>query len=63
MEGTGGDIPRATAYGTPMNTQPVRPSEEIVLEPAAVAGRAVIASDWYYYFMEARLVLREVADH
>ena len=46
-----------------MNTQPVPATEEIVLEPAAVAGRAVVAWDWYYYFMEARLVLREVAYH
>ncbi|CAA9579116.1 MAG: hypothetical protein AVDCRST_MAG33-3404 [uncultured Thermomicrobiales bacterium] len=46
-----------------MNTQPVLASEEIGLEPAAVAGRAIFAWDWYYYFMEARLVVRGVAYH
>ena len=46
-----------------MNTQPVSATEENVLEPAAVAGRAISAWDWYYYFMEARLVVRGVAYH
>lgn len=46
-----------------MNNLPVRTTEMTILEPAAVAGRAVIAQDWYYYFTEACLVVREVIHH
>jgi hypothetical protein len=39
------------------------PTSMIVSEPAAVAGRAIIAWDWYYYFTEARLATGEVVHH
>lgn len=56
------DITGATAYGTRMNSQPVPTTDLLILEPAAVADRAIIAWDWYY-FTEACLVMRGVAHH
>ena len=56
------DITEMAAYGTRMNSKPVSATNLIILESAAVADRAIIAWDWYY-FTEACLVMRGVADH
>ncbi len=45
-----------------MNSQPVPTTDLMILEPAAVADRAIIAWDWYY-FTEACLVMRGVVHH
>ena len=57
------DIAVTTAYGTRMDTQPVLTTDLMIVEPTAVAGRAIIAWDWYYYFTEACLVMRGVGHH
>lgn len=46
-----------------MTHEPVAAMVKIAAEPARVAGRAVTAWDWYYFFIEARLVEGQVADH
>ena len=46
-----------------MDMQPAPTTDLMIVEPAAVAGRAVIAWDWYYYFTEACLVMRGVVYH
>jgi hypothetical protein len=49
------------AYRAPMHTMPVA-TTLIESEPAAFAGRAVVAWYWYY-FTEARLDYGEVGIH
>lgn len=46
-----------------MNEQPALTTNLMIVEPAAVAGRAIIAWDWYYFFTEACLVMRGVDNH
>lgn len=46
-----------------MDKQPALATDMMIVEPAAVAGRAIVAWDWYYYFTEARLVMRGVVHH
>ncbi len=46
-----------------MYTQPVLSTNLMILEPVAVAIRAIITRDWYYAFTEARLVMRGVVHH
>ncbi len=46
-----------------MDRQPALTTDLMIIEPAAVAGRAIVASGWYAYFTEARLVMRGVVHH